>query len=63
MEEVKDEPVSTSDYKDSLIVVGKTNVVPCSKDSKKCSLVGARSEQPIDNNIEIKDDVLSCKLE
>jgi hypothetical protein len=43
--------------------VGKTNVVPCSKDSKKCSLVGVGIEQPIDNNIEIQNDVLSNKLE
>jgi hypothetical protein len=63
MEEVKDEPVSTLDYKDSLSVVVKTNVVPCSKDFEKCSLVGVGIEQPIDNNIEIQDDVLSYKLE
>jgi hypothetical protein len=44
MEEIKDEPVSTLHYKDSLSVVGKIDVVPYSKDFEKCSLVGARIE-------------------
>ncbi|CAM6025347.1 unnamed protein product [Sphagnum balticum] len=63
MEEAKDEPVSTPDCRDSLSAVGKTDVAPCSKDSEKCSLVGAGTEQPIDNNREIQDAVLSSKLE
>jgi lysine-specific demethylase 3 len=63
MEEAKDESVSTPDCRDSLSAVGKTDVAPCSKDSEKCSLVGAGTEQPIDNNREIQDAVLSSKLE
>jgi hypothetical protein len=38
MEEAKDEQVSTPNYKDSLSVVGKIDMVPCSKDSEKCFL-------------------------
>ncbi len=63
MEEAKDELVSTLDYRDYLSVVGKTHVVPYSKDFEKCSVVRVGIEQPIDNNIEIQDDVLSSKLE
>ncbi len=43
--------------------MGKIDAALCSKDSEKCSLVGVGTKQPIDNNKEMQDVVLSSNLE